>query len=394
MLNLNYNIAGGGIQKNQSNFDSRLIVNFEQTSSATLNLNIIGTSSLGYLGDETFEKNYVSTQSAQPLDSFLFDRNSRVKLTLSGSGDWGITQSFPLSPSSSVSLVTMSLEVPYFGLLVTGSTTSSIIDTSFSASISRELYTVNSFVNIDNPTLYMDYLLVGGGGAGGLFFTPSGHGGAGGEAGEFFTGSGVPIKINSKLIISASAGSGGVADPNLPGVPNGQSSSLSFTDVSTNSTVQYFASGGRQGKDNQDGPGGQIGAEGAYSSAGQTVQAECGQSPQYWDNSITASWGGNGGTIFLDGACPISQVPGFILEQPQGPRWGYGGDGGNFNNNNPKNKPGGQGICVVKFYNPDDIINVSGSATIENIGGYTYITFTSGPQSVELSFPEQRYPAP
>jgi hypothetical protein len=393
MLNLNLNIIGGGIQKNKSDFDSTMVINFDQTSSAILNLNVVGTASLGFLGDKTFEKNYVSTQSAEPLDTFNFDRSSQVKITLSGSGDWGVLQDFPTSPSSSISLVTMSLEVPYFAVSASAFGTGSVIDVDFSASISRQVYDVNSFVNIDNPTLLIDYLVVGGGGAGQQ--GPYGvTGGNGGEAGEFKTGS-VILQINDKLAISGSAGAFGDRGV-CPGGPDtpfaataGVSSSLFITGFNPDETIALFASGGRAGNyvqsETPENPN--IGARRQNPPAA----GECGSEPKVWLDGRNYSWGGNGGVYPSPdtNGCPIAQVP----SQGTSNRPGFGGNGGDYSPSTcTRGESGGPGVSVIRFYNPNNVITVSGSAERVNDGDYTYLYFKAT-ETVELSFPNQKYPA-
>jgi hypothetical protein len=372
MLNLNLNIIGGGIQKNKSDFDSTMVINFDQTSSAILNLNVVGTASLGFLGDKTFEKNYVSTQSAEPLDTFRFDRSSQVKATLSGSGDWGILQELPISPSSSISLVTMSLEVPYFGLVERAFNSSSVIDVDFTGSISRQVYDVNSFVNVDNPTLQIDYIVAGGGAGGSEGFSNivQGNGGIPGEV-KFGT---AQIKINSQTTISAVSGQNGVrAICGVAGATNGTSSSLTFVDANTEENVTLFASGG----------------------VGQTTD-QCGQLPITWFNGWNFGHGGNKGLqCNQPPPCTVQTDNPFVVSgMTQRP--GYGGNGANSScsatNQCISAFDGGAGLSAIRFYNPNSLIAVSGSAVTQNIDNYTYVYFPSS-TNITLSFPEQRYPA-
>lgn len=383
MLNLNLNIIGGGIQRNKSDYDSTMVINFEQTSSAELNLNVVGTASLGFLGDRTFEKNYISTQSATPLDTFRFDRSSRVKATLSGSGDWGIWQELETSPSSSYSLVTMSLEVPYFGLVSKGFSSSSIIDVEFTGSLARQVYDVNSFVNVENPTLYIDYVLVGGGGGGEQAFSSPGYGG---EAGEIKAGT-AKIYVNPQTVITSVAGAAG--SKGVCGVSeatNGTSSSLTFVDAETGTTVTLFASGGRAGEIG----GTSIGAAGQNGN----IPAQCGSTPLTWFNGWKIGWGGNGGIQnYSPLPCPVTQsvnqfVPSGITTRP-----GYGGNGGNSNLDFRcvTGFDGGPGLALFRFYNPDNIITITGNGIRQDIDGYTYLYLPST-STVTLSFPDQKNP--
>jgi hypothetical protein len=376
MLNLNYNIVGGGIQKNKSDFDSTMVINFNQPTSSILNLNVVGTASLGFLGDKTFEKNYVSTQSAEPLDTFNFDRSSRVKLTLSGSGDWGvILEALPTSPSSSIPLVTMSLEVPYFGLFEKAFNSASVIDVDFTGSVSRQVYDVNSFVNVYNPTLQVDYIVAGGGAGGSEGFGFSvGYGGRPGEV-KFGT---AQIQINSQTTISAVSGQAGTkGNCALGPATNGTSSSLTFEDANTGNNITLFASGG----------------------VGQLLPGQgdlCGQLPITWVNGWKFGHGGNEGK-------PCNQ-PGVCTNQTDNPfvvvgmtqRPGYGGDGAN-GGCAPAPQcisafDGGAGLSAIRFYNPNSLIGVTGSAIRGDADNYTYIYFPST-SNITLSFPEQAYPA-
>jgi hypothetical protein len=241
------------------------------------------------------------------------------------------------------------------------------------------------------PDLQVDFLLVGGGGAGAW---PGTRNGGGGGAGRFLSGS-LPIEAGRNVTITI--GAGGIAPASSLQSPNGDATTAN---IGLSGVTWSAPGGGGGGRTNENGRNGGSGG----GAGGTTLNAHNGGTAQngspingFGNNGFTnasdATIGGGGGGAgstsaglgaggsgfaWVDGVSyarggtggqtPVTPIT------PAGA--GSGGSGGYFQSGvgSFKGSDGRNGVVVIRY--SGNRIKASGG-TITQVGGFVYHTFTS-----------------
>ena len=284
-----------------------------------------------------------------------------------------------------------------------------------------ETYNGTSWIAVgDQSTAYSaDYLVVGGGGAGGTNGTPSGTGrGGGGGAGGFLTGS-TNLGVGSTYTVVVGSGGSGTAYAS-----DGSSSSISAPSFTTITALGGGAGGasaaGRNGRSGGSGGGGGTNAGSGTGGAGTSGQGNNGgngleAAPNYGagggggagavGSNGTASNGGNGGngtTSSITGTSVTYAGGGgggtyatSSGTQGSGGSGGGGaggwragggtgtagtvntGSGGGGGTDSSFAGSGGSGVVILRVLTTDYTGTTTGSPTVTTSGSYTVIKFTS-----------------
>ena len=156
MLNLNLNIIGGGIQKNNSSFDARLFYEYLQSfwsasllSNATLTIVASGSQEYAEPRNSII---VLSGSAASQTGTYLIERTSTVDVTFQSYDFWNnvVESSFPYAN------VTMSLDIPAIGYSEQSYTTASLLTASFIAD-SKGIYDINASIVVNDNSLLLGY---------------------------------------------------------------------------------------------------------------------------------------------------------------------------------------------------------------------------------------------
>lgn len=247
-------------------------------------------------------------------------------------------------------------------------------------------YTIHTFTGVgnnnfsvfaDNPSV--EYLVVAGGGQGGI--TGSTYAQGGGGAGGYRTGS-VNLSRGSNQTLVVGVGGTGATNTNLPATNGGNSILTNITSIGggggggatqgQGSTSDYGASGGSGG-----GGGGTRGGSnaGAAGTAGQGNAGGNGNWTSRYPNAVDVTFGGGGGgggaaganaqanaALGPGGAGVVNTITGSSVSYATGAP-GNGGNIGAFPVNGPAsantgnggpagNGPGGSGIVIFRYLTP------------------------------------------
>lgn len=247
-------------------------------------------------------------------------------------------------------------------------------------------YTIHTFTSIgnntysvfaDNPSV--EYLVVAGGGQGGI--TGSTYAQGGGGAGGYRTGS-INLSRGSNQVLSVGVGGTGATNTNLPATNGSNSIFSNITSIgggggggatqSQGSTSDYGASGGSGG-----GGGGTRGGSnaGAAGTAGQGNAGGNGNWVSRYPNAVDVTFGGGGGgaaasganaqynaALGPGGAGAVNTIGGSSVTYAAGAP-GNGGNIGAFPVSGPAasntgnggpagNGPGGSGIVIFRYPTP------------------------------------------
>ena len=156
MLNLNLNIIGGGIQKNNSSFDARLFYEYLQSywsaslqSNATLTIVASGSQEYAEPRNSIL---VLSGSAASQTGTYLIERTSTVDVAFQGFDFWDnvVESSFPFAN------VTMSLDIPAIGYSEQSYTTASLLTASFIAD-AKGIYDINASIVVNDNSLLLGY---------------------------------------------------------------------------------------------------------------------------------------------------------------------------------------------------------------------------------------------
>jgi hypothetical protein len=339
-------------------YTSTIVENFNIPSSSIVN-QLVTASASGFLLENTF----ITSTSGSVLNQVSAKESGSVDVKLKGEDGWNIVPTVYTSPSSSVSLVTMSMEIPEYGVDVRAYTTSSIISASIGGVSpyleDNGLTDVDNIVNVKNAFIPIDYLVVGGGnkGASGVGFNNGGGGG-------FATQGNFILKVDNKNSISAEIGKWGRLLVDTPSTPAATSSSLYYLDTTalSSSLTRVSANGAAQNDAVQ----------------GCSTFSQVGAFLSPWlDGQF---YGGRGADTRTGTGCPpvTSSIVPFNAGRG-GNRGAIFGD--DFGPNN--------GVVALRYYDPNNSFIASltsGTAVTYASGGYKFIYLTNSSSLNTLSF--------
>lgn len=343
-------------------YDSTIIQQFDQSGSYQTELDITG-SGTGYL----LEQSFIGSGSA--FSKISTKPSSSIDLTVKGVGNWDIIHAVPFDANFSQSLVTMSLETP-LGFSYSYNTASLL-----TASIAPPFYTIQSqidttitsSVNVKNPFIPVEYLIVGGG----QFGIRGGTNDWGGGGGN--TTWGIINLESGSNSITASVGNYGSAAQDGGGTPNG------------NPSYMYW------GNNTASAAGGNFRTRA-------TVCASILNQPVQWvDGQIYGANGNGGETQVTSSTCYNKPSSSFVPQSS-----GVGGDGdwdGGIYLQKTYPQPG---VVAIRYYDPNNFwsSSLSGSGIVTNVsGGYHYHYFIGVPDetnkisTIEFHFEPQEFVA-
>jgi hypothetical protein len=308
---------------------------------------------------------FTTSTSGSALNQVSMTESGSADIRLTGPSAWNIVPFVPTSPSSSISLVTMSIEIPDYGVDTRVYETASIASASIGGTTpylsNNGITDINNIVNIKNAFIPIDYMLVGGGnkGAEGL--------GGGGSIFGIKTGK-FNINLTNQNSITASIGKWGRLLIDSPSTPAATSSSLWFLDnlVGSSSLSQINAAG----------------AEPNY------VNSGCPSSAFQW---FDGQWYGGSGAGNGASGCTNPFTSSIVLFNS--------GRGGDFNGLVGTAEGPANGVAAFRYYDPNNYFTAtinSGTATTYTSGGYkfVYLTNTASLNTLSFNLTNQQYVVP
>jgi hypothetical protein len=339
-------------------YNSTINEHFNQSGSYT-NLLQVTSSGTGFF----VEDQYVVTGSGL-LNKVSTKPSGSIVAKLIPTGSWGIINAVGLTPNFSHSLVTMSLETPFYGYQHSFNT-ASILTANFGSPnyyiADNGVADISASINTRNPYIPIEWMIVGGGAA---QQDISGNviGGAGGwiKSGRF------NVDASNQTTISGIAGPKGVITGNTnPSV--GGITYFYYTDTSGNSITQSTTPAEQETVASPFCPTDIFGAfqwvDGGYYGQAGSVNQAC---PTLTSSLLPNNSGNGGGRV--SGSVPATY----------------------FN---------GNGTVAIRYYNPygSYTASLTGSNIVTSVSGgyvYHYITNTGSLSQINFYLSNQEYSTP